>query len=466
VVTPGRNDANTPNQVGVPNAIVYILRNNDASALPAIASGIPSGGTSCDRCEGQDNGPVLNGAITDASGRYTLEENIPVGVEFLLVVKVGKFRRAVSLTLPATAACTTTALATALPQNPTRLPRSASDGLAVNIPRIAVSTGQLDAMECVFEKMGIARNEFANPGAGASAAPRVHLYRGGNNSGTPPGAGARIDDATPHDSGLYADLSLLQKYDMIVADCEGQSWDSSFNQRSAAGAFLREYVNRGGRLFASHLSFSWLHDNGTQAYAAADPIGTGLAAAATWTTSAITAPNTGTGRVSLGRPNASPRIQNFADWMVSEAITTAPNYAFTIREPRSQAASLGTSSEEFVHCEGGDCTGGSARTQQFSFNTPYGAPAQAGCGRVAYSGFHVSIGNATNAIFPNHCSGDLTAQEKVLLYMLFDLGACIGKEPPPPPCVPTTCSAIGAQCGFAPDGCGGVLDCGPCQPPQ
>ncbi|MEI9950584.1 MAG: hypothetical protein WDO74_16810 [Pseudomonadota bacterium] len=48
--------------------------------------------------------------------------------------------------------------------------------------------------------------------------------------------------------------------------------------------------------------------------------------------------------------------------------------------------------------------------------------------------------------------------------MLFDLGACIGVIPPPM-CTPATCMSIGAKCGFAPDGCGNVLNCGPCTVP-
>src|SRR5690606_27588190 len=44
VITPGKNDADTANQVGVPNAFVYILRNNDPSELPAISEGIPAEG--------------------------------------------------------------------------------------------------------------------------------------------------------------------------------------------------------------------------------------------------------------------------------------------------------------------------------------------------------------------------------------------------------------------------------------
>jgi hypothetical protein len=462
VITPGRDDANTANQVGVPNATVYILRTPTVADLPAITTGIPAGGMSCDRCEDQNLGPVLAGAVTDATGTFTIEEYIPVGIEFLLVVKVGRFRRATTLTLPAEAACQTTMLPTALPENPTRLPRNMMDGIAVNIPRIAVSTGHIDAMECVLEKMGLAHTEFGNAGGAA----RVNLFRGSPGMGMMGAmepSGARIDDQTPEASALYGDPATLLGYDIVVADCEGQNWDQQFTERDAQGMNVREFVNRGGRMFASHWSLSWLHENGVTPYDAADPVATGLGPAATWSLQNDNS-DTGTGAISVGRPAASPRIQNFADWMVRESVTMAPGYDFSIIDPRSQATALGTGSEEFVYRSDETELG----VQQFSFNTPFGAPADAACGRVAYSGFHVAADSAGtdfgDAIFPAHCTGDLTAQEKVLLYMLFDLGACIGDTPPPPPCEPEECGED--KCGFASDGCGGVLDCGPCRPPS
>ncbi|HEU5072710.1 MAG TPA: hypothetical protein VFU02_01020, partial [Polyangiaceae bacterium] len=461
-------------------------------------------------------GDVLVGAITDATGKFVLEGRIPVGVEFMLVVKAGRFRRVITHSLPAEAACQTTSLPTALPENPVRLPRSMTDGDQVNIPRIAVSTGQVDAMECVLEKMGLDHGEFSNPGADGSATPRVHLYRGaagdnvafggmgpggmgpggmgtgtttaggtatttgttattgtatGTTGGTTTGGtgmvdeglGARIDDMTPLDAELYGDSARLLQYDIVVADCEGIAWDGTFAERDANGANVREFVNRGGRMFASHLSFSWLYENGETAFSEADPIATGLDPAATWSTATDTS-DTGEGVISLDRPNASPRIQTFADWMSNEAIAVAPEYTFTITEPRSQNTGLGEFSEEFVYQSDGN-----ERVQQFSFNTPYGAPEELSCGRVAYSGFHVSVGGGdspfADAIFPEHCTGDLTQQEKVLLFMLFDLGACVGEVPPSPPCVPVKCEDLDT-CGRAADGCGGLLDCGACPPPE
>src|SRR5262245_19184711 len=217
--------------------------------------------------------------------------------------------------------------------------------------------------------MGLSHAEFGNPGG----MNRVSLYRGGPmNMNMPPGLGARIDDMTPHADALYGDVSAMLGYDLVVSDCEGQSWDGqdgNFNERDAMGASVVEFVNRGGRLFASHLSFSWLYDNGMTPYDEADPIATGLGPAATWSTMADTS-DTGTGVISVGRPSASPRIHNFADWMVNENVTMAPGYDFMIDDPRSQNTGLGANSEEFFYRSDGNM-----RVQQFSFNTPYGAPA-------------------------------------------------------------------------------------------
>ena len=502
VITPGRADTNTENQVGVPNAFVYILRNNDLGDLPSIAAGIPLGGTSCDRCTDPDLGPVLVSAVTDANGEFVLEGNVPIGVEFPLVVKVGKFRRVVSQTLAPSAACQTTALPVAMPNNPTRLPRTMSDGLAVNIPSIAVSTGAVDAIECVLEKMGIAASEFSRPQLGG----RVHLYRANGAwpdqqsascSACPAGNGptanaCRLDNCggstsadrtsfleAVSDASLFGSVTStgsMSVHDIVVFDCEGLGWDDAFTQRDAAGGNVREYVNRGGRMFASHFGFTWLSGNGAEPYSALDPLGTGLDAAATWDNTTY-ADLTGTGVVSLvgAREHVSPRIDRFAAWLSQHGVTSAPDYTFPITEPRSMAAGLGAASEEFVYRSPdvpaqADPPGYDTRVQQFSFNTPYAAPSDASCGRVSYSGFHVAAtaGIASpfeNMVFPAHCrdalanSGNLTNQEKALLFMFFDLGTCVGSEPLPPVCTPRGCPDDGS-CGTMPDGCGDVINCG------
>ena len=60
-----------------------------------------------------------------------------------------------------------------------------------------------------------------------------------------------------------------------------------------------------------------------------------------------------------------------------------------------------------------------------------------GCGRVVYTDFHVA--NAMNGAltFPAECSTtDLTAQEKILEFMLLHLQSCGTQVPPPAPIPP------------------------------
>jgi hypothetical protein len=501
VITPGKTDSDTANQVGVPNAFVYILSKDDETLLPAITTGIQKdqGGNwtnTCDRCDDQNLGPVLTSATTDATGTFTLSGNIPVNTEIVLVVKIGKWRRAVKYTVPAADACKTkTLLSGSTPLM--RLPRSTSDGLMVNIPHVAISTGKVDAMECVFYKMGLATSEFAQPGATGTASQRIHMYASEDNRGEIMATGSYTLDTA-----LTGTEARINSYDMVVFDCES----SAYEEAATDDQHVRNYVNRGGRMFASHWSYTWLHDNGTLNYAPATAYDTRLDTSATWDNGNSTAPTSDTGYVSVNRTFAnSSKIGTFTSWLVNESAVTqnSGNYTFTITDPRDLVSSLNTGSEEWVYrntsagtpgscgCSSFSCllsncgskttqatctspctwtppVAPSTTVQQYSFNTPFMAPSSDICGRVAYSAFHVtpaSSGNFADVVFPAGCSGNLSAQEKVLLYMLFDLASCVttGGPPTPPMCTAldnTACTT--GVCGKMPNGCGGTLDCGSC----
>jgi hypothetical protein len=103
----------------------------------------------------------------------------------------------------------------------------------------------------------------------------------------------------------------------------------------------------------------------------------------------------------------------------------------------------------------------------YTFDTPVAyAPDPAPttqCGRVLFSDFHVSDAKSGGDTFPAECSKTtMTAQEKTLEFMLFDLASCVG--PPPGACTPKTCMDFGYTCGQSGDGCddGIVLNCGMC----
>jgi hypothetical protein len=76
--------------------------------------------------------------------------------------------------------------------------------------------------------------------------------------------------------------------------------------------------------------------------------------------------------------------------------------------------------------------------QYMSFNTPIGAADDKICGREVFTDLHVASVDITSLPalnakgFPASCElRDLSAQEKVVAFMLFDLSACVQSEKDP-----------------------------------
>ena len=498
VRTPGRLvGGNWLNQLPVPNAIIYIPA-DPATALPSIFEGVQTGNAaSCGRCEDEklvaDGQSVLAAAVTNFKGEFTLEGRIPVGTAFKVVVKVGKWRRVVQVPAGVSVACASNPLAL----DYTRLASNTTDGLSgTHLPKIAISTGKVDEMECVFRAMGISDSEFTVP----SSSGRLHMYRANgaqmasstvcNNRWRPNGPNTTREDCSANgnagciakdagnayatscawanisvaDSALFGSPTTLDDYDLVVWDCEG---GEAFHG-APAPANIETYVNAGGRMFASHFSYVWIKNNGT------------LDSSADWDMSSST--SSATGYISLptgttartgANPVKSPLFRDWLDWQGALTGTTAGTLTnpttpqFTISEPRDSAGSnVGPSTDEWVYRHSSSIS----RVQQLSFNTPYDADESTICGRVAYSGFHVAnASDNSGQTFPSICEdGELSAQEKILAFMLFDLATCVsaGDPPVPPSCTSRTtaniCPAENDACGYLADGCGGVVDCGGC----
>ena len=80
--------------------------------------------------------------------------------------------------------------------------------------------------------------------------------------------------------------------------------------------------------------------------------------------------------------------------------------------------------------------------EYMSFNTPIGAADDKICGREVFTSLHVASVDVKTLPtlnvkgFPASCEErDLSAQEKVVAFMLFDLSACVQSDskPPKPP---------------------------------
>ena len=119
-----------------------------------------------------------------------------------------------------------------------------------NIPDIAISTGKADSMECLPLRMGLDASEYV---PGASSSGRIHIFQGYMGATTTPAAPASYQ-------ALWDTSTDLEKFDITLLSCEGLPTTGGGpqlmeqNQQS-----LLDYVNMGGRVFASHFHLSLIH---------------------------------------------------------------------------------------------------------------------------------------------------------------------------------------------------------------
>ena len=162
---------------------VYVPR--DPLPLPAFTEG-----ATCDRCMTLPGSPVAQ-VISGADGTFTLE-NVPAGANVPLVITTGKWRRVT--TLANVNQCTQNMVTT----EETRLPKNKAEG---DIPKIALTTGGADSLECLVRKLGI---DDAEVGTGGSAG-RVHFYKGQPASAAPRDPVSRFKAGHPGGTGNFAD---------------------------------------------------------------------------------------------------------------------------------------------------------------------------------------------------------------------------------------------------------------------
>jgi hypothetical protein len=395
-------------------------------------------GAKCDRCDATVLNPVTS-AVTDESGQFVLkgapaDQNVPI------VMQVGKWRR--QITVPTVAPCVDTALTD--PQL-TRLPRNRTEG---DLPRIAITTGSSDQMECLPLRLGIDPSEFS-AGSGDG---RIHLYsgdydkpRGGTGGGGtggggggnpfPAGPGARRPllnfDATlnggamltPADE-LWASTDELMKYDIVIMSCEGDPYE---NQKPMASRQnLYTYASQGGRVFASHFHHVWFSDG-------PDPVPT----TGTWRTRMPNPAGNGDDPVTATINQSFPKGAALAKWLVNVGASSMLGQMDVVYSRDNVQAVNPSVASEWITVDNPNFPDAPKAVQYMSFNTPIAAAEDMICGREVYTNLHVASVDDTTPLnakgFPASCEmRDLSAQEKAVAFMLFDLSACVQSEEKPP----------------------------------
>ena len=357
------------------NVIVYVPN--------APLDPIPSGAT-CDACGAQVSGSPIVTALTDAKGKFVLE-NVPVGNDIPLVMQIGKWRRQV--TIPTVAKCTDTAV----PGSLTRLPRTRSEG---NIPKIAVTTGGCDPLACLLPKIGIDASEYDIT---SGSAKRVTMYAGSGGSG-PSG----ITSAT----NLWGSATELKKFDMAIFSCEC----SEYNTNKTNPTAVLDYVNSGGKIFGSHYHYTWFQNLIPE-----------WKPTASW--------GFGTGGNPVAVDTSFPKGKAMNDWLQNQGINPSN---MTFSDLTQNVAQVNPPTTRWLYTPGQ----GNTTSHYISFNAPVGKQPAQQCGKAVYGGMHISAGGGSvSSSFPTGCSASLSDQEKVLAFLFFDLSACVQddtKVPVPP----------------------------------
>ena len=377
---------------------------------------LPSGAT-CDNCANLYTGSPIASALTDAAGKFRLE-NAPAGVDIPLVVQVGKWRR--QFKLATVAACQDNPQADKL----LRLPRNRSEG---DIPNIAVSTGGSDTLECLLRRVGVDASEFV---PGGSPQGRVQIFQGHSDkdSGDVSTAPNTAPPAPRSFAALWNSVDSLLRFDIVLLSCEGEE-TQHMNQQA-----LHDYADMGGRVFASHYHYAWFN---TGPYANEN--------LATWKK----------GGNDIGKINAEivttlssgqPFVKGQALQSWLGTVGALQNGKLPIEDAKHNADISAANMPSQTWIVADQEAKAPSAVQYFSFNTPttptVGADFAAGtCGRVVFSDLHVGAasGDEPKQPVPQSCADDeLSPQEKALEFMLFDLSSCITPDtgtPTPPPII-------------------------------
>ena len=376
-------------QMPLYNAIVYVP-NSPLQPFPA--------GVSCDHCGTLASGDPIVVALTDEQGRFVLKD-VPAVDNLPVVIQVGRWRREISV--DHVALCEDTPI----PAELTHLPRNHREG---NIPLYAVVTGGFDPLECLMRKIGIDDEEFT----GGSGDGRVHLYRGVHGGGV---------KSSQDSLALYPQLD---RYDAVLLACEGETYPQ--NKPYDATYAMLHYLDRGGRVYASHFQYYWF---------APFPDGAGvtpLPSAAVWDQRAPISDD-----VYAQVDTSFPKGMAYFNWL-SHAGAIGSDGLMIVTEARKDiSAAVAGVSQAWVHT---DTRRYDPRAMELlTFNTPVHAPPETQCGRVVFSDMHVASDDMTGQTFPTGCvTKGLTSQEKALEFMIFDLSSCVKQDalPPIPPSVP------------------------------
>jgi hypothetical protein len=361
--------------------------------VPNVDPGPFEDTVTCGKCNDQLPGDPVVQAVSDTAGKFQISD-MPTGKDVPLFITIGKWRRKV--TIPDVIPCQDNPL----PNTITSLPKNKTEG---DIPRIAVATGSCDALECLIRKLGVSDSEFTTDSGNG----RIHLYN--SNGASKLAGGATFTPAAT----LWGSVNKMKNYDLMMFSCECSP--QADQKPQAYMDNLKQYADLGGRVFLSHYHSVWIEGEKNVP----------THAPAVWPEVATCTSDeyqSGTGIIDQAN---NPKGSAFATWMTNVQGSATPG-TIVINESRQSCTAVDpTKAERWVFMP----LAGTDYPQNFQFTTPNEAAKDDRCGKVVFSDMHVASGSTSSSStgFPGGCAaGELSAQEKALAFMFFDVASCVG----------------------------------------
>jgi hypothetical protein len=168
----------------------------------------------------------------------------------------------------------------------------------------------------------------------------------------------------------------------------------------------------GGRVFASHWHNIWIDSGPTP-----------------WPTTVTRVNLADLNSITADIDTSTMKGQDLAQWLFNvQASTTLGKIAITAAQHTIRAVNAAMA-DRWIYLD--TTANGQPSVQYLSFTTPLEVAPEDRCGRVVFSDIHVASGDRSNGnlAYPSGgCTSNITQlspQEKVLAFMIFDIGSCI-----------------------------------------
>jgi hypothetical protein len=397
VWAPGNAPGMVPDghEIPVQGALVRVLPN----APEAIPDRVY-----CSRCV-EVSGP---NTLTGPKGEFTITNILP-GTYFVVVEK-GQFRRQTQVTLAEGDELALEAVRTTLPS--IHAPETGD-----YVPRIAVATGSYDHLEDVLGKMKIGNVTAEGTyqiGFGSEA---IDFYANGGRTYDSQMAGSFGD--------LVRDLDRMLDYHIIFIPCSG-TMNTSVLQEPAVLQNIRDYVDKGGKLYVTDWSGEW-HDNVFPAHitlggSVDTPSGAYNESTGAWDTSLFGSADGS----SYDSDNAEVKDETLYTWLDGQQGPTPDGGDATFDASALRVVDNWNTIDAVTPLEiGVDDEGNAIMSNPKTFvvgGQGTSEPKQpltvtyepAGCGRVLFSTYHTT----------ETAHAGLVPQERILLYLIMEIGVC------------------------------------------